>query len=139
VPRAAGVLSALGLAAADRRRDETRTVLLDDLSPARLRDLAGDADETTWDVRYRGQSHELTIRDAGGDLREAFEAAHEERYGYRDPAAGVELVTVRRSWIETGAAIDWRGEQRLEGTTLVVPDAWEARWTDDDALLLERR
>ena len=29
------------------------------------------------------------------DLRSAFEAAHEERYGYADPEAELELVTVR--------------------------------------------
>jgi N-methylhydantoinase A/oxoprolinase/acetone carboxylase beta subunit len=137
VPRAAGVLSALGLAAAERRRDETRTVMLDDLSTGRLRELAGDADDVAYDVRYRGQSHELTIRTAD-DLREAFEAAHEERYGYRDADARVELVTVRRSWTQPAAELQWEGERRLEGTTLYVPDGWSQRWAEGDVVYLER-
>ena len=49
-----------------------------------------------WDLRYHGQSHELTVRGAERDeLRERFEALHEERYGHRDPDGEVELVTVR--------------------------------------------
>jgi N-methylhydantoinase A/oxoprolinase/acetone carboxylase beta subunit len=111
--------------------------MLDDLSPARLRELAGDADEVAYDVRYRGQSHELTVR-TEGDLREAFEVAHEERYGYRDAEATVELVTVRRSFTEAGARVDWRGERELEGSTLFVPEGWTRRWTDRDVLFVER-
>lgn len=49
------------------------------------------------DARYVGQSYELTIpylcdRDA---QREALDAHHEERYGFRDPDARMELVAVR--------------------------------------------
>src|SRR4051794_31499853 len=82
VPRAAGVLSALGLAAAERRRDAAHSVLLHgaELTDDALRALAGDADEVTWDARYAGQSHELALRDvapAAGALREGFAAAHE--------------------------------------------------------------
>src|SRR5919198_1223780 len=102
VPRASGVLSALGLAAADRRADAQRTVLGDDHDVASLRaevaaTLGGEPEiDVAWDLRYHGQSHELTVR--GGDdtdLRERFEALHEERYGHRDPDGEVELVTVR--------------------------------------------
>jgi N-methylhydantoinase A/oxoprolinase/acetone carboxylase beta subunit len=133
VPRAASVLSALGLAAADRRRDEAETVM----RPAGdgVADLGHGADEVAYDVRYRGQSHELTVR--GDDVRSAFEATHEERYGYRDDEAEVEVVTVRRSWVEPGAEVAWEGEQRLEGTTLVVPDGWRSRW-DGDVVRVQR-
>lgn len=107
VPPTGGVFSALGLAAADRRRDEVQTVLAaeESLDRQRLLDLIGDADETGWDLRYRGQSFELTVSDDSADparLRELFEAAHEERYGYRDPASPIELVTVRRRWVVPG-------------------------------------
>ena len=35
------------------------------------------------DLRYRGQAFELrSTPAAAADLREAFEAAHEQRYGY---------------------------------------------------------
>jgi N-methylhydantoinase A len=38
-------------------------------------------------------------------LREAFEAEHEDRYGYRDPEQAVELVTVRVSATTAGADV----------------------------------
>ncbi len=125
-PRASGVLSALGLAAADRRATEQRTVLLagDELTQdalAQARDaVAGAARETlgagdarlelAHDVRYRGQAHELTVRDPDGDgvdaLRAAFEALHEERYGYRDERAPIEVVTIRASASVAGPQLD---------------------------------
>ena len=127
-PRASGVLSALGLAAAERRATEQRTVLLagDALTDAALADAAeqvgaaacatlgssGDARvEIAYDVRYRGQAHELTVRDLPADagleeLREAFEALHEERYGYRDAETPVEVVTIRGSASVAGPALD---------------------------------
>lgn len=53
--------------------------------------------ERSLDVRYRGQSFELTAPLTGG-LRgalAAFHAAHETRYGYARPGAAVEIVNVR--------------------------------------------
>jgi N-methylhydantoinase A len=52
-----------------------------------------------YELRYGGQAFELQV-EAGlaptsQELREAFEAEHEERYGYRDPDQELELVTVR--------------------------------------------
>ncbi|HEY5194463.1 MAG TPA: hydantoinase/oxoprolinase family protein [Solirubrobacteraceae bacterium] len=79
-----------------------------------------------YELRYRGQSFELTVEEelepgdafGGGvvhssnardshpralstplGLRDAFEEAHEQRYGYRDEDAEVELVTMRASAI----------------------------------------
>src|SRR5690349_21876807 len=64
IPRASGVLSALGLAAADRRADAQRTVLgHDDASVDELRDEVAAAlgeepeIEVAWDLRYPGPSH----------------------------------------------------------------------------------
>jgi N-methylhydantoinase A len=152
-PRASGVLSALGLAAAERRATEQRTVLLagDALTDAALagaaRELAGaaratlgrpaadarpDGDgptpgdradasepahsgdarvEVAFDVRYRGQAHELTLRDLPPDhgvaaLRAAFEDVHEERYGYRDGDAPIEVVTIRATASVPGPRLD---------------------------------
>src|SRR3954466_16133133 len=109
-PRAAGVLSALGLAVAERRADARRTVLgreppLDELA-AEARALLDDEQaevRVAYDLRYRGQSFELTV--TGDDPRAAFEAAHEERYGYREPDGHVELVTVRVSAVRPGPEI----------------------------------
>jgi N-methylhydantoinase A/oxoprolinase/acetone carboxylase beta subunit len=136
IPRASGVLSALGLAAADRRRDHARTVFLhgDDLTADALAVEDGDA---AYDVRYRGQSFELTVRDVEADpkaVREAFEAVHEERYGYKDPEGEIEVVTIRERHSEPGPDVAFEGEEaedvegptvvRLPEATLVVPGGW---------------
>jgi N-methylhydantoinase A/oxoprolinase/acetone carboxylase beta subunit len=156
VPRAAGVLSALGLAAAERRRDDARSVLLrgDALTDDALVQLAGDADEVTWDARYAGQSHELALRDVPPQaraLRDAFAAAHEERYGYRDAEADVELVTVRTARIEPGPEVRWEAGDAgdpapiagpavvaLPEATLVVPDGWRGTTDATGTVILSR-
>lgn len=114
-PAASGVLSALGLAVSERRRDLVESVLLtgDGLTQAavaaaveRLGERgraelgASDAElRATYELRYAGQAFELPI-EAGltpepEDLRSAFDEAHAERYGYADDDAELELVTVR--------------------------------------------
>lgn len=119
-PRAGGVLSALGLLASARRRDIARTVMLagDALSAARIAAeverlygavAAGMEDarlELRFELRYRGQSFELPVErhDRTGldpaDLAAEFAAAHEARYGYRDPEGAVELVAIGLSLAE---------------------------------------
>ena len=132
-PRASGVLCALGLAAAPPRHDVSRTVLLagEQLDAERLRDLrdeliaaaacglAGDVQRrrVLYELRYSGQSFELAVeqtQSVGADeLREAFAVAHEQRYGYRDEAAGVELVNVRVSvWGDSPALSPRAGGNR---------------------------
>ena len=52
----------------------------------------------TADMRYRGQSHELPVALSPDDPVSPpalFHVAHEGRYGYRQPAAAVEIVNVR--------------------------------------------
>ncbi len=119
-PRASGVLAALGLVVSDRRRDAQRSVLLSGtaLTAAALRDeiaalgeRAGPgAKRVTAELRYRGQSFELAV-DCGEEpepdaLREAFAAAHERAYGYRDEDGEVELVTLRVTATDPGPRID---------------------------------
>ena len=96
-PRASGVLSALGLAAADRRVDVQRTVLGRDYDVEELvaeaRERIGDEDaeaDVVYDCRFRGQSFELTVADPS-----EFAATHEERYGFTEEDGEVEVVTVR--------------------------------------------
>ena len=105
-PRACGVLSALGLAAAAPRRDATgsfEAALPRPLLERARAELGADAvtERVRYALRYRGQSFELTVDapvDAGPDeLRERFEQAHEREYGYVTPDAAVELVTVTAS------------------------------------------
>lgn len=116
-PRASGVLSALGLAAAAPRHDAARTVLLgaEELTAETVAaearallveagaGLDGPASRTRvrYELRYRGQSFELAVQappDASPQrLRELFEREHAERYGYRSEGGAVELVTIRAS------------------------------------------
>jgi len=153
VPLAGGVFSALGLAAADRRRDEVQTVLApgSEIDRELLEGLAGDADEAGWDLRYAGQSFELTVLDDSADpvrLRELFELAHEERYGYSDPAAEIELVTVRRRYVSPGPgfrpapppALERRGPDVVDlgEATLHVPPGWTVRGEDGGLLRMTR-
>ena len=87
VPEAAGVLSALGLALSDERRDTVRSLVV----PLDGAELPADGEA---DIRYAGQSFELTVP-LGGDVAEAFHRAHEDRYGYADRARPLELVALR--------------------------------------------
>jgi N-methylhydantoinase A len=99
VPEAAGVLSALGLAVADERRDSVRTVLTP-LADAGELPAEGEAD-----LRYRGQSFELTIA-LGDALAERFHTAHVERYGYADRGRQIELVAVRTAEVRPGPRVE---------------------------------
>ena len=122
IPPSPGVLSASGMLSADVTRDaeqgahlaipaagEAASAALAGVYAA-LREQASEAIgadgygenvriEYAADLRYQGQSHELTVKltDYGStaQIREAFQAAHVERFGFRDDARGVELVTAR--------------------------------------------
>jgi N-methylhydantoinase A len=110
LPRAGGVLSALGLAISDLRRDYLRPLLgnLAELSREELdagyarleelamRDLGEPALERQADLRYRGQSFELTVAFSGlEELEPRFHVEHSQRYGYRMEDEPVELVSLR--------------------------------------------
>jgi N-methylhydantoinase A len=119
-PRAAGVLSALGLVSSDRRRDVTRSVMLrgSELTEEAIQSVVGELAhsakaelpdgriEVTFDLRYRGQAFELGIEDSErttpAELRRRFDLAHAERYGYADGDAELELVNVRVAAIVAG-------------------------------------
>jgi N-methylhydantoinase A len=183
-PRTSGVLAALGLVVAPRRRDAQRSVLRsgDELTAEAVAADVAQLAETaraalgepaagiaaTYELRYRGQAFELAIPTtgfaggaAGGTaavdpaaLREAFEAAHAERYGYRDPEAEVELVTVRVS--ATTAAPDPPAAAAADGgpgpdttipgpavvplpeSTLVIPHGWSGTVLPDGTIDVRR-
>jgi N-methylhydantoinase A len=140
-PRACGVLSALGLAAAAPRRDAARTVMLSGATFTKERvgeelgalverargELDGPADhiEVRYELRYSGQSFELAVEADIDDIRAAFEDAHEERYGYRDEEAEVELVNVRVSALGARPTLTLSGtggEPPTRASTQVVLD-----------------
>jgi N-methylhydantoinase A len=109
VPRASGVLSALGLAISDTRRDYLSPFVaaLDDADRAEIngafeqmeararKDLDDPVCARRADLRYRGQSFELTVDCDDDDLAGRFHGAHEQRYGYRMTEEPVELVGLR--------------------------------------------
>jgi N-methylhydantoinase A len=127
VPEAAGVLSALGLAVGDERRDQVRSVVR---PLAEVDDLPGEGEA---DLRYRGQSFELTIP-LGPDLAGRFHRLHEERYGYADRDRELELVAIRTAEVRPGpelqlpdvaaAAATGPALIELEGATCWLPPGW---------------
>jgi N-methylhydantoinase A len=127
VPDSAGVLSALGLAAADERRDAVRSYLCP-LEEAGELPQEGEAD-----LRYRGQSFELTVSLQPG-LAEAFHDAHDARYGYADRERPVELVAVRTAEVRPAPPLRIPPAEPLEamgpavielaGATCWLPPGW---------------
>ena len=122
------MLSALGLAASDERRDEVRSYVV---PLAEAGELPADGEA---DLRYAGQSFELTVP-LGGDLAEAFHRAHEERYGYADrergrssssPSARPRYARARSSSRAGRPANDVSGPAVLEldGSTCWLPPGW---------------
>ncbi|GAB5521460.1 MAG: hydantoinase/oxoprolinase family protein [Rhodothermales bacterium] len=129
IPQTPGVLSALGLLMADTVYDASHAVLtaVDELAEQdglgkvvkQLREQVCDGlgrlvdvqFSQTLDVRYVGQSYELSVpfgerADAAAveASAEAFHAAHAQRYGYARREAPVEVVAVRvRGQVERSA------------------------------------
>ena len=151
VPPAPGVLSASGMLHADVTKDLARGLMLRVPADAAgtleaLRDAFTDLDaqardalaadgyrrgvriERSADLRYAGQSHELTVplgRSLGAAaLRRALAEAHEERFGHADPDRDAEIVVARVKARAPGfrgeaQAIPEHGEDQ-EGTTATV-------------------
>src|SRR5262249_61226604 len=141
-PAAGWWLSALGLVVSDERRDSVRSYLCS-LEEAGELPARGEAD-----LRYRGQSFELSV-ELGPDLPERFHRAHEQRYGYADRGAEIELVAVRSVELRGGPELDLAAEgQRLDvtgpallelgGATCWIPPGWEGVRDGDSTLRLTR-
>jgi N-methylhydantoinase A/oxoprolinase/acetone carboxylase beta subunit len=114
-PRDAGVLSALGMLLADVTKDYSQTVLkpVASVTETDLRALfapllrRADADlssegfagdraliECALDVRYIGQSYEITVPFTA-EYRAEFDRRHQQLYGYANPRRGAEVVNLR--------------------------------------------
>jgi N-methylhydantoinase A len=115
VPPGAGTLSAFGTLLAEPAREASRSILT---SCARLDPTLLEAEferleaetgreledegfrgselrfKRSLDMRYVGQGFELSVP-YGPDYRARFDARHESRYGYADPARAAEVVNVR--------------------------------------------
>jgi N-methylhydantoinase A len=171
VPRMAGALSALGMLLADRTRDYAAGALgatdyearFRKLEKQALKDVRGAALERFADVRYAGQSYELTIPWPHGD----FHKEHQRFYDYSDPKRPTQIVTLRvratvrvekpslrvtrpqrkfgetrRIWIdgkwrEVGPSS--RGPALIAdyGSTTLVPAGWSIRQDTAGSLILE--
>ncbi|PJF27993.1 MAG: 5-oxoprolinase, partial [Phototrophicales bacterium] len=117
IPRYPGVMCALGLLAADIRREYSQAIMrpldeaclravgdafemlttqaVDELTPQQERETAITL-EYSLDARYRGQAYELNIPYTTDTLPEtAFHQAHERAYGYRLEDRPIEIVSVR--------------------------------------------
>ena len=123
IPRSPGIFSATGLLATDLKRDASATVMerFEALDPGELEaafaglertgtaeleaeGLARDAIELVrqLDMRYVGQSYELTIPTLGpldaarvASLGERFHAEHDRMYGFSAPGEPTECVSIR--------------------------------------------
>jgi N-methylhydantoinase A len=117
VPREPGVLSAIGAASSEVRREVARSVVrevdagmpgleavFDELHARAAREMAEDGVTggdlliaRSADLRYRGQSHALEVEydPDPGRLSARFHAAHRRRFGHDEPGWPVEVVTLR--------------------------------------------
>jgi N-methylhydantoinase A len=103
VPEHAGALSALGMLLADRVRDYAAGVLgrsditrrFAALERQARRDMPGARIERRADLRYAGQSYELTVPWTANAAERAFHREHQRVYGYANAGKPVEIVTVR--------------------------------------------
>jgi N-methylhydantoinase A/oxoprolinase/acetone carboxylase beta subunit len=103
VPELAGALSALGMLLADGVRDYAAGVLgRTDLDAAfeeletRARQESPQARlERSADVRYQGQSYEINVPWTGARTGARFHREHQRTYGYSNPDAALEIVTIR--------------------------------------------
>ena len=116
VPTSPGALSAVGVLVADVIKDQSRTVMFtnEPKQIARLGKVFGEMEkeatkvlraegfprgrqrhERSLAMRYRGQSFELEVRNADGDLAAEFHRVHRERYGYAQEQSEIEIVSAR--------------------------------------------
>ncbi|PRB43049.1 hydantoinase [Arthrobacter sp. MYb23] len=118
IPPHPGVASAIGMLDAPIRSDFVASVAttdatdteqiqtaLDELTERAEKFIAVESSESGTDtqierlvdLRYLGQSYELTVpwNSDPAFLREAFDFAHRERYGFDDPDARLEIVAAR--------------------------------------------
>ena len=114
IPAMPGALSAVGILLADTVRDYSRTVMLPGHALDKLESIFSELESSaaqefrsvgmegtvqrTIDVRYRGQAYELNVPCDGqhsvGALA-AFHQLHQQRYGFSDFQAQVEVVNLR--------------------------------------------
>ena len=149
-PRHAGVLSALGMLCADFTRDYSKSILgqnpqsaFEALERQATRELADEGFsevqlERDIDLRYRGQSFEITLPLAE---RNHFAKAHRKLYGYDHGESEVEAVTARVKAVGVSdyAAPDLAAvSDEQDFSTVFVPRGWKEREDRLGNRILER-
>ncbi len=147
VPVNAGVLSALGMLAADASRERSRTInkclkdcdaesiaqIFAELASQASSELRGTVSRSreagiqisqTIDVRYQGQSNAINLpwHDMQ-NIEQAFHHKHKESYGH-DLDVAIELVNLRVRAIERQQAFElseWEPTVAPEGKTITMP------------------
>jgi N-methylhydantoinase A len=162
IPLFPGALSAYGCAIADVVKDYSRTFLcplgrlqvealegvFQGLYEQGRRDLLeeGVPEERIrlypfLDVRYVGQSYELTVPcppftpSLPAEVAHRFHQAHQQRYGYHDPRAPVEVVNVRLKAVGETEKPRWEAMPEGEGSADVAlldrrPVAFGGQWIE---------
>ncbi|MGP0074830.1 MAG: hydantoinase/oxoprolinase family protein [Bryobacteraceae bacterium] len=103
VPEYAGALSALGMLLASHVRDYAAGVLNRSdfereflrLERTARRELPGAELIRSADIRYTGQSYELTVPWHAAEPAAPFHREHQRVYGYSNPERAIEMVTIR--------------------------------------------
>jgi N-methylhydantoinase A len=155
-PAYAGALSALGMLLAARTRDYAAGAfgrdcgqLFEELAAQAHADLPAARLETYADIRYRGQSYELTVPWNAAHPRGPFEEAYRQIYGFDDPHRPIEIVTARvraienvdTRWFDQSApqrpAIPGAGPALIfdYGSTLFIPPGWKVESHSGGALV----
>ncbi len=152
IPSAPGVLSAGGMLISDVTRDaeqglhltvepdaegevETLNVVFAEIASQAEAAIAEDgyvnrvSIERAADLRYRGQSHELTVSLNQGHhaeaVREAFHLAHRERFGFDSPEVAVEVVTARAKTRHVGYRGSVGASQATTSSSLSAAVTWD--------------
>jgi N-methylhydantoinase A/oxoprolinase/acetone carboxylase beta subunit len=123
---------------ADRVRDYTAGVIgrkpdFRELERHARKDMPKATLERSCDMRYAGQSYELTIPEGS-----SFHAAHRKIYGYSDESRATETVAIRLRAIEPVPRIELRSTQKQKpvvgpasitdyGATIWIPAGWRSK------------
>jgi N-methylhydantoinase A/oxoprolinase/acetone carboxylase beta subunit len=151
VPRHAGVLSALGMLVADCVRDYSMSVLAKpaaavfaELEARAAEDFSGQgfeevAYERFVDLRYRGQSYEITVP---WGQRETFHELHRRLYGHDHAGRETEQVTARVKAVgvvDGAAKVDLAApSEQQEFSSVYVAPGWSGREDAAGNLILRR-
>ena len=142
IPRMAGVLSALGMLLSDHTRDFSIGALGATDYEARFRRLEkqtprGANIERFADVRYAGQSYELTIPWLK-DGNSSFHKAHQRAYGYSDPKRAIQIVTlrVRATTPVERPSLRTADKEASHGSSTFIPPDWAKRTDKAGSLIL---